>query len=384
MLLLFWICSLILFYHLIGYPMILFFVDKNQKKNCKDNIVNKLYPSVTILCPAYNEVNVIENKILSVLGLNYPKEKLKLIVISDESTDGTNEIVEKYSKLNENVKLVIQSPRKGKPSGHNLVRSMINSDYIISTDANSIFDPDAINQLLHTFSANDNVGIVSGCLKLQSKDGVDSGEGLYWRYESRIKQLESNIYSILGSNGSIFMIRRDLFKEVHPASVDDFERTLQVLNKGYIGKYNGDAVVYEYSTEKPHEEIKRKVRIISREWFALMRNATLLNPFRFPKVSIMLFSHKILRWLLGFFTLGLLFSSIMLSENIFFGLISLSIVFILSVGSIELFIEAKGQCIKPLKPFAYFTAMNYAAILAFIKFLVGQQQTTWNTIREEK
>ncbi len=378
---LFWLCILILFYHIIGYSLLLSFINLFRKQ---DNPVElPEFPTITVLCPAYNEEDVIEEKIKSYLNLDYPKNKISMIVISDDSIDRTNEIVEKYSRKYSNIKLVIQKPRKGKPSSHNLVEPSIKSDYVLSTDANSIFHKDAIKHLVTIIQSNPRVGIASGELKLISENG-DSGEGLYWKYESYIKKLESSFHSIIGSNGSIFLIRRELFKQVHQASVDDFERTLQCLKENYIAKYVPKAIVFERGSEQPSQELKRKIRIISREWFALKRNSILLNPFKYPKVNWMIFSHKILRWTLFIWAIFFFIANLSLKDkSVFFTFTMMIQVLGYLGGGFELFLESINRTNRFLKFPGYFVTMIYASLIAFIKFITGKQQATWNTIREE-
>jgi cellulose synthase/poly-beta-1,6-N-acetylglucosamine synthase-like glycosyltransferase len=358
--------------------MILSFISKREKEipeNCNTT-------SITILCPAYNEEDVIEEKIKSFLNLDYPKDKIRMIVISDDSTDNTNDIVMKYEK--ENIKLIVQKPKKGKPSGHNLVEPNIKSDYVLSTDANSLFHKDALKYLVKSIQSDPKIGIVSGELKLISNSN-DSGEGLYWKYESYIKKLESRYHSIIGSNGSIFLIKRELFTQIHPASVDDFERTLHVIKKGFVGKYKPKALVYEKSTEKPSEELKRKIRIISREWFALMRNYELLNPFKFPFTSWMIFSHKLIRWTLFLWAFLILFTNFFLiHHNPYYLSLFILQILVYLFGVFEIYLESRERSVKLFKLPGYFIVMVYASFMAFIMFLKGTQYATWNTIREEK
>ena len=307
-----------------------------------------------------------------------------MIVISDDSIDRTNEIVQNYTGRNNNIKLVIQKPRLGKPSGHNMVEPTINSDYVLSTDANSLFHKDALKYLVKSIPSDPKIGIVSGELKLISNSN-DSGEGLYWEYESYIKKLESRYHSIIGSNGSIFLIKRELFTQIHPASVDDFERTLHIIIKGFVGKYQPKALVYKKSTEKPSEELKRKIRIISREWFALMRNNELLNPFKFPITSWMIFSHKLIRWTLFLWAFLILSTNLLLIHYhpYYLSLFILQILVYL-FGIIEIYLESQERSVKLLKLPGYFVVMVYASLVAFLKFILGKQQAIWNTIREEK
>ncbi|MCK4655073.1 MAG: glycosyltransferase family 2 protein [Candidatus Cloacimonetes bacterium] len=379
----FWISVFLIFYHLFFYGIILTILAL-FKKNEKIESDLKPYPTITVLCPAYNEEDVIEEKIKSFLNLDYPKNKISMIVISDDSIDRTNEIVQNYAGKYNNIKLVIQKQRLGKPSGHNMVEPTINSDYVLSTDANSLFHKDALKYLVKSIPSDPKIGIVSGELKLISNSN-DSGEGLYWKYESYIKKLESKYHSIIGSNGSIFLIKRELFTQIHPASVDDFERTLHIIIKGFVGKYQPKALVYEKSTEKPSDELKRKIRIISREWFALKRNSKLLNPFLFSKISWMLFSHKLLRWTLFLWAALILFSNILLiNKSVLLLILFLFQILIYLIGIIEIILETRNRSVKIFKLPGYFVVMVYASFMAFIMFLKGTQYATWNTIREEK
>ena len=370
----------VIFYHLFLYGLFIKFLSIFSKRKPINRIIE--YPTITVLCPAYNEEKHIEKKIKSFLALDYPKDKIKMIVISDDSPDDTNQIVKKYE--NENIELVVQKPRKGKVSGHNIVLPSIDSDYILSTDANSIFHKDAVLQLLKTMNSDRRIGIVSGELRLRKRNGEDSGEGLYWKFESYLKEKESDLYSILGSNGSIFLIRRELFTQLPSGSVDDFERTLIVLKNGYIGKYNKNAVVFEETSQKTMEELNRKVRIISQQLFAIKRNIILLNVFHFPIISWMLISHKILRWSLPLWSVMIFASSVYLGlHSMFFSILSLLQVFVYFCGTIELILESKGFSIRFLKIPSYFLVMNISAFLAFIKFVEGREMATWNTIRKE-
>ena len=171
---------------------------------------------------------------------------------------------------------------------------------------------------------------------------------------------------------------------MHPSSVDDFERTLQVLNNGFIGKYCPNSIVYEEVTENPSEELKRKIRIISREWFALERNISLLNPSKFPKISWMLFSHKLIRWLFFLWSILIFISNIFLMKlNIFFMITFVVQTLGYTLGAIEIILEKTGKSNKLMKIPAYFVVMFYASLMGFIKYLKREQAATWNTIREE-
>jgi cellulose synthase/poly-beta-1,6-N-acetylglucosamine synthase-like glycosyltransferase len=367
-------------YHIAGYPLILSVLVRFTRKPKEPALPAEL-PSVTAVCAAFNEEEQIEAKIQSFLALDYPKDRLKMIVISDDSTDRTNEIVRKYE--GPNIELVIQKPRRGKVSGHNLVEPSIHSDYVLSTDANSIFQPDALKHLVAMIESDHKIGVVTGKLELQTINGQDSGEGLYWRYENWLKTMESQNCTILGANGSIYLMRREFFTQMPPGSVDDLERVLHILENGSIGKYVPKAVVTEFSTQKPQEEIGRKTRIISQEFHTLCRTWRVFNPFRHPIVGTMLVSHKLIRWILFVWAILLLIGNALLAleSPIFTIILGLQILGYL-IGFLELFAEKKGKAIPCGKLFGYLVAMVWSSLSGFFRFLSTREQTTWNTVRD--
>ncbi len=377
----FWISLTLLVYHIVLYPILINIISRF----CKDKEVSqcKNTPSIVVLCPAFNEEDVIAEKIESFIALDYPKDKIKILVISDDSEDNTNSIVEKYALQHSNVSLAVQKPRRGKPSGHNMVEPTLDCDYVLSTDANSLFRPDAIKHLVNKIEDDEKTGLVAGQLRYFAKDGNSSGEGLYWKYENAIRDSESKTKSIIVANGSIFLIKRELFTQIHPSSVDDYERTLITLQKGYNAKYEPKAIVEEEVSEENKDEFKRKIRIISREWFATFRHASLLNPFSNPYASFSLISHKILRWLFFLFVIGMFVSNAFLVEFkvSFFTIVFLLQVIFYGIGSLDLAISNKSPLKKLTKLPGYFVVMFLCSILAFNRFLTGKQVATWSTLR---
>ena len=370
-------------YHLVFYPLILLILNMIKKTPSVSYSLPKELPTITILCPAYNEEDCLEEKITSYLNLNYDKNKLRLIVISDDSTDKTNEIVKKYEKTGY-IELVVQKPRKGKQSGHNLVEPNLKSKYVVSTDANSIFHPDAILELVKVIENDAHTGLVSGKLELVVSDKHESGESNYWSFDSFLKHNESKLKTLIGANGSLFIIRRHLFGQVHPASVDDFERVLITIKNGYNAKYNPKAIVYENSTERASQEIKRKIRIISQEWFAIKRQLVLLNIFRHPVVAFFLISHKIIRWLIPLYAFIFFVISMLSINNSLFPIVPGLQIILYASGLLGMYLQSKKNKISLLRIPAYFTAMIYAGNVGFIKFLQKKEMSVWQTsIRKE-
>ncbi len=364
------------FYHLLFYGIILQIIANITIK--KITLAEDYKPTVTLVTAAFNEERYIEEKLQSFINLNYPKDKINLVIVSDDSDDDTNFIVQEYVNKFDNITLVIQKPRNGKASGLNLIEPEIESKIVISTDASSILEKDTVKKLVRYFK-DDSIGLVTGKLKYIKKKNVESGEGLYWKYETWIRNNESKVYSIIVASGCLFAIRRELYKQIHPSSPDDFERTLVALENGYRAVIELEAVAYEYLTVKASDEINRKIRIISREWFALLRHKVLLNPFKFPIISLFLFSHKIIRWLLPLISISLIGSAISLRHIPFMSYFLYTTLLILVFGSLELLLERSDKSIKLFKVPAYLIAMNYASLMALIKFAMGKQQNTWET-----
>lgn len=376
----FWISIFLLTYHLFGYGLVLWILNRIFRRNSQT--LNELteYPTVSIICPAFNEERDIEAKIISYLNLDYPAEKLKLLVISDDSTDATNSIVESYK--DQRVQLLVQKPRQGKQAAHNLALAHLDSDFVLSTDATAIFEPQSLKLLMREMLSDPRIGLVSGKLKLVKGSGRQSGEGLYIKYESFLRDLDSRFHSVLVAVGALFLIRRELFGPIDVNSADDFERTLFVLNQGFKAKFVGEAAVVEEETEHATEELARKVRIITQEWYCVQRNLGVLNPFKHPAVSWMLFSHKILRWLFFLPVIGIWVSLGILSgfHNIL-GLLFIFLTIALILGAWELSMQRRSKHIPLMGLPAYFVAMLIASIAAFGNYLRGKKYGVWDTQR---
>ncbi len=377
----FWGSAALLIYHIILYPILIKSLSSLKKNQAVSEITN--YPRITVLCPAFNEEDVLAGKLDSFVKLDYPKDKIDLIVISDDSEDKTNDIALEYASRYSNISLRVQKPRKGKPSGHNMIEPDLLCDYVVSTDANSIFAPDSIKELVAMIQSDKKIGLVSGQLKYITSNGNSSGEGAYWKYENFIKKCESRLKSIIVANGSIFLIKRDLFTQIHPASTDDFERTLITLENHQIAKFQPSAIVEEEVSQESKEEFKRKIRIISREWDAVKRHKQLLNPFKYFYASFSLISHKILRWLFFIFVILLFWSNIWLAVTdgkLYLALIVLQAFFYV-IGGLDFVVKNGNPLKKITKLPGYFMIMIVSSMLAFFRFLKGNQKATWSTIR---
>lgn len=312
----FWIAAVGLFHIYFGYPLLLGLLILFRRSRVKMKMDETYQPTVSLIVVAYNEERVIGQKIENSLKLNYPKEKLEIIVFSDASTDRTDEIVQSYA--DKGVKLLRIEGRKGKTYCQNEAVEMATGKVVVFSDANSMYEPDAISKLVRHF-ADDRVGCVSGELQYRSEtngrqEGV-KGEKIYWRYEQLLKRLESKVSSLIGANGAIYVVRKSLYAPLQADTISDFVEPLKIVQKRYKVLYEPEAVVWETTGEDPEKEFRRRIRIVTRSVYSLLRDRSLLgllNPFRHGIFSLQLWSHKVLRWLSGAFLLLVLLLNIAL------------------------------------------------------------------------
>ena len=303
----FWSLLIILVYIYVGYPLLL--IIKRSMGGEKFIQKREFLPKATLIISAYNEEKVIRQKIENSLSLDYPSDKLEIFIVSDASTDTTDQIVSEYEQ--NGIVLMRMEERRGKTAGLNHAVSLATGEIIIFSDANAYYDPDAIRHLVVNFS-DPEVGCVTGASRYIQRQASFVGwcENLYWTYDSKLKILESQIGSMVGGDGAIYAIRKKLYTPLQPQDINDFVNPLQIIIKGFRGIFEPAAVCYENTVHLFEEEYRRKVRIVSRSLKGLMQVPSLLNPLQFGFYSIELISHKLLRWFTPAFVLGLGLSNI--------------------------------------------------------------------------
>lgn len=360
---------LLLSYIYIGYPLLVFIISRFVHKPVRKEYIT---PSVTLSISAYNEEGVIEEKIRNALALEYPKELLEIVVVSDGSTDSTDAIVRKYA--DQGVVLLRIEGRKGKTYCQNELVKQAKGDVIVFSDANSMYHPRAINELVANF-ADEKVGVVCG--ELRYIKNTKSTEGVYWGIETFIKQCESRIDSCLGANGAIYAVRKELFVPLAQHAQGDFIEPFFVYQKGFRVIYDATA----YCTERPgspDKELERKERIIigALESIGLIRE--MLNPFLYGWYSFTLWSHKVIRWFTFIPMLTVLCSNLYLSlfgHYIFTAIFGLQVLFYL--------FAYLGKYIR-WKPFSiphYFVLLQIASLVGTRRVLRGDTATTWESSR---
>lgn len=282
----------VIFYTYVGYPLLLSVLA--AFKSSKKNSAEAELPFVTIIIAAYNEEAVIADKIKNTLAADYPTEKLQVIVAAQGSTDDTAVIASSFPGV-----FVLQSAvRKGKSVAVNEAVEKAQHSIIVVTDANTLLAQHAIQQLVLKLN-DDATGAVAGEKKVVDAGGVTvSGEGLYWRYESWLKQQETNFYTVVGAAGELFAFKKALYVPIPANAVtDDFFLSLSINMQGKKVAYAADAVSTEAASLSIADEWKRKTRIAAGGMQSLFLVKPALNPFRYPLLSFQFFSHRVLRWL---------------------------------------------------------------------------------------
>ena len=263
-------------------------------------------PTVSVIVAAHNEESVIERRLENLLALDYPPERLEIVVASDASTDRTDELVEKFAE--HGVRLV-RCPRGGKVAAQNHVVPQTSGDIVAFSDANATWAPDALRKLVRNF-ADPSVAYVCGQLRLEAADGSNK-EGTYWRYELRLRESESLLHSVTGGNGSIYALRRVDYVDVDPRFGHDLALPYLVVQHGSRAVYEAEAIASEKPAPTNETEYRRKVRMFEHCWLIALRGRMLRRLG--PVYLLEIVSHRHLRYASGVFHLVLLATNIALA-----------------------------------------------------------------------
>jgi cellulose synthase/poly-beta-1,6-N-acetylglucosamine synthase-like glycosyltransferase len=371
---LFWLSAATLLYTYAGYPALVVALGRVMGRR----VARAPYePTISILIAARNEAAHLGATLENKLALDYPADRLQIIVISDASTDGTDAIAERYR--DRGVRLLRQEPRRGKTAALNLAVEHATGEILVFSDANSVYAPGALKALARNF-ADPEVGYVTGRMAYQS-DG-DSTVGLgcraYMAYEDLLRRSETLVGSIVGVNGGIDAVRRALYEPMRDDQLPDFVLPLAVVGRGYRVVYEPDAILYEDALTTAPAEYRMRVRVSLRAWWALMDMRRLLNPRRRGLFALQLFSHKVLRYLAfaALPTLALAAFALRDAGVLYRAAFVLSGAFALMAAG-GFLVERAGRSAGPFGVPYYFVLVNAAAAHAFVNFLRGRRQAVW-------
>nr|WP_294894132.1 glycosyltransferase family 2 protein [uncultured Pedobacter sp.] len=383
MIVLFWICIFIIFYTFFGYGIFLFAIVKLKKRFVKpfEFLPNASLPTVSLLIAAFNEESIIVEKIKNCLALDYPKEKLQIIFITDGSSDNTPNLVAQYHE----VTLLHEDTRAGKMAAIKRAIPLIKNEITVFTDANTFLNAVAIKELVKHYQ-NPKVGAVAGEKRImvaQSADASAAGEGFYWKYESTLKKWDYELYSNVGAAGELFSIITALYQPVESDTiVDDHMIAMRIAEKGYIIAYEPNAYALETASANTKEELKRKIRIAAGGIQSIFRLKNSANPFCNPILTFQYISHRVLRWTITpWLMIFVLLLNVAISVSypnlaIYQIILALQLLFYIAaiIGAV---LESKSIKIKVLFIPFYFCMMNYATIAGTFRYFKGSQSAAW-------
>lgn len=343
-------------------------------------------PTLTVVVAAYNEQNFIEQKIQNTLALDYPTDKIQYIFVTDGSSDDTPNIVSKYAQI----KLLHFPERRGKIAAMHRAMHEITTEIVVFTDANTFLNKQALLNISRHYS-NPRVGAVSGEKRVQIDETADAtaGEGMYWKYESKLKMWDSEMYSVVGAAGELFSIRTNLYQPVPPnAIIDDFMISMLIAKKGYRIVYEPDAYASENTSENVREELKRKIRIAAGGLQSIIWLKDLLLPIEFPLLSFQYISHRVLRWTITPFLMILAFVLnwvlVFANSSITIELIFFAQAAFYGMALLGWYFESRQIKVKLLFIPFYFCMMNWAVMAGIVRYLKGNQSVLWEKAGRKK
>lgn len=374
---LFWLSLGVVLYTYVGYALVAWLWAKAARRT-KKRLAGGFEPEVTLVVPAYNEADILADKVRNCAALDYPSAKLRLLFITDGSTDNSGQVLAAFPGVQH-----LHAPeRAGKSMAENRAIRYVTTPYVIFTDCNTLLNPDAVRQLVRHYE-NPRVGAVSGEKRVLNDGSTSgSGEGLYWQYESFLKRCDSDIHSLMGAAGELVSFRTSLFRPLEADTIlDDFVQSMRIVDAGYQVVYEPLAYAMEPPSFSLKEEMKRKVRICAGGWQAMARLLPLLNPLRQPVVAFLYFSHRVLRWSLTPALLALLLplnAALALAQGgLYTGLLGLQVLFY-GAALLGWWRAGRGRSAGPLLVPLYFTMMNVAVFQGASRFLRNAQPAAWD------
>lgn len=390
----FWVLLFIVFYAYVGYGIVLYFLVKIKKifMPSKPKPIEDYEPEVTLFVAAYNEKDYVDAKVKNSLEMDYPKEKLHQVWVTDGSDDGTPDYLQKY--VDQGISVYHKPERGGKIGAMNRGMEFVKTPIVIFSDGNTMLGKESVRRIVNLF-ANPKVGCVSGEKRIynKEKDVAAGTEGIYWKYESTLKKWDAELYSVVGAAGELFAIRTELFQHVEKDTLlDDLIISLRVAMKGYTIQYDPEAYAIETSSANVKEELKRKVRIAAGGIQSIVRLSPLLNIFKYGILSFQYISHRVLRWTLAPISLPLIFLINLILfiklgynnfQNIYVWLFYGQVLFYL-LSFIGWKLENRAIRIKALFVPYYFMIMNLAVLMGMKRYFKGNQSVNWERAKRGK
>lgn len=378
---LFWFFLFLIIYCYFGYPLALVVVSRFFTKPVRKK---EIFPSVSVVVSIWNERDVIAPKIRNLLSLDYPQDKIEILIGSDGSTDGTDDVV--LSFKDPRIRFIARPRRLGKMATINELVALAKHEVIIFNDARQELSKDAIRNLVRNL-ADPAVGCVSGELIFRKKAGATSqGINLYWEYEKFMRDHEARIHSMLGATGAIYAIRKELFSPV-PVNVvlDDMYIPFKIIERGFRAVFESEAKAFDDIAENPQEEYRRKTRTLFGNFQIFRKFFYMFNPLRSP-IAIQFFSHKFLRVAVPFLMVAMIFLNILLLDDLIFKWIFLAQVIFYMMALTGAYVRGRRKGILSyIGKMCYipyvFCLLNFSVFVGFKRFIQSDQEITWEKAR---
>jgi len=376
----FWLAAFLLLYVYAGYPLLLAVVSLFVRHRRPEVGYT---PRISVLIAAYNEEEAIERKLRQTLALEYPADKIEVLVLSDCSTDRTDKIVKTFP--DSRVRLVRMPERRGKTYAQNCGIKEATGEVIIFSDATAIYHPKAFLYLACNYQ-DAAVGAVSGRYQYfdpgdQSPTGL--GSVAFWNYENMIKKLQSCIRTITGCCGCIYSVRKTAYTELPADIISDLVQPLQAIRKGYRVLFEDRALAYEETTQSTSEEFSMRVRVVTRAMRGLLSVSDLLRPWKFAWPAFQLWSHKVMRWMVPLFLIALFAANLALLDTLFYRVILALQLAFYAAALLNMLLPLHRQW-KPLGIPLFFCTLNAAALVSMLEICRGRKYVTWQTVRARR
>ncbi len=381
----FWLSALLFVWTYFGYPVFMWMWAKLAPVPVRDQ---DWTPHITLLIPAYNEIDVIHGKLENSLALDYPHDKLEILLIDDASTDGTGAVGAQFAQ-GHRITYLQKSVRSGKAASVNMGFELARGEIVVLSDASPHYERDALKLLVRSL-ADERVGVGVGTLAVwDAENAVAKPAGLYWKYEAALRRWESETGSTVAVHGNMFAMRKSLFRPLPADTVnDEFSLAMNALRAGKRVVYKPDAVCYDHASHTMRDEFRRRVRINAGRYQALFTAGYMRAPNL--NIGFRLFSHKLLRPLTPVFMLLMLFTNtlalawvvtpvqsplllvgwwallLLVAQLVFYGL-----------AFVGWLLERRGRRVRALKIPYFFVSTNLAALFGLWRWLRGTQSVTW-------
>jgi cellulose synthase/poly-beta-1,6-N-acetylglucosamine synthase-like glycosyltransferase len=372
---LFWIAASLLFYTYAGYPCVLYLIHHFL---CRPVKKGEDLPYFSMIIAAYNEEKDIWNKLRNTIDIDYPEGKLEVIVVSDHSTDETDNLVKRFGH---GIRLLRTPVRMGKTGAQNLAIAEARGDILVFSDATTRYDRNSLRILARNFSDETVGGVEGRLIYYPSKTGFLGDKDLLKSYEAGIKTMEGRVWSGVGDNGACYAIRRNLCRFIREDLTSDFAAPLDVSRQGKRFVFEPDALSYEEASSSSGREFKRKIRTVRAGIHVFSNSLDLLDPRKFGWITFVLLSRKFCRWATGFLLIVLFLSNMGLLESLFYGaFFALQMMFYLSAIT-GIVLREYGDRVRILSIPKNFLLVSTAAICGIIDYFRSKSTEIWDTAR---